>query len=115
MHIYTYTHIHIYTHTHTHIYIQIHTYTYAHIHIHTYIYTCIHTYTHIHIGIYIHTNMNTCKLFIICFENRYTQISHHVATSQLSRDKSQITGLHKMRDTRAGNPRTESSNKSELK
>ena len=33
---------------------------------------------------------------------------HHMATSQLNRDKSQITGFHKTGDTRAGNPRIES-------
>ena len=37
--------------------------------------------------------------------------THYVATSQLNRDKSQITGFHKMRDTKADNRRKESSNK----
>ena len=45
------------------------------------------------------------KLLVICFEIPHTQIPHHVKTSQ-------ITGFHKTRDTRAGNPRTEPSNKS---
>ena len=35
----------------------------------------------------------------------HTQILHRVATSQLNCDKSQITGFHKARDTRARNPR----------
>ena len=46
------------------------------------------------------------------------QILHHVATSQLNCDKIQITGFRKTRGNRAGNLRTDSSNKvnkSELK
>ena len=58
------------------------------------------------------------KLFIIYLEIPQNQIPHQVGTSQLNPNKSQITGFHKMRNTRAGNPRKESSkkvNKSELK
>ena len=51
-------------------------------------------------------------MFVICFEIAHTQIPHHVATSQLNADKSQMTGFHKMRNTRARNFRTESSKKS---
>ena len=80
-------HVYIYTHLHAH---NIHKYTYTHTH----------TYTH-------------AKLFAICLEVPHTQMPRHVATSRLNRDKSQVTGFHKMRDTRAGNPRTESSNKSQ--
>ena len=99
MYIYSYLH----TYTHTHIYIS------SHLHTHTYKYT--HTYRHI----YIHTHRNIethVKLFVICFENSHIQMLHHVTTSQLNCDKNQITGLHKMRDTRAENHRTESSSKS---
>ena len=69
-----------------------------------------HINTHIYICIY--TNV---KLFVICFKIPHTQIPHHVATCQLNPDKSQITGFQKMPDTRAGNPTTESSNKSQEK
>ena len=50
------------------------------------------------------------KLLVICSEIPYTQILHHVATSQLNCDKSQITGFQKMPDNTAGNFRTDSSN-----
>ena len=104
MYTYTHTHIYIYIHTHTHTYIHTYTYTYKHISTLTCTYIKANIYTHI----YIHV-----KLFVICFENPHTQILHLVATNQLNHDKSQITGFHKMQDTRAGNPRTESSNKSQ--
>ena len=70
---------------------------------HTDIHTCTHTYNHRRTNTHIYTYV---KLFVICFEIPHTQIPHHVATSQLNPNKSQITGFHKMRDTRAGNPRT---------
>ena len=83
-------------------------------HIYTYIYTytrIYNIYPHLHAltyrHIYMHTHINTCKT--IC--NLFQESPHpDVATSQLNCDESQITGFHKMRDTRAGNPRTESSN-----
>ena len=67
---------------------------------HTYIYTHIYTYV---------------KLFVICSEILPTQMPHNVGTSQLNRDKSQVTCFRKMRDTTGGNPRTESNNKSQEK
>ena len=51
------------------------------------------------------------KLFEICFEIPHTQILHHMATSQLNPNKSQITGFYKMGNTTTGNPRPESSKK----
>ena len=103
--------IHIYIHTYIHIY----RYTDIHTHIHAYT----HTHTHIHIITHIQTHIYTyVKLFVICFEIPHPQIPHHVATSQLNPNKSQITGFDEMRNTRAGNPRTEASkkvNKSGLK
>ena len=53
------------------------------------------------------------KLFAICSEVPHSQILHHVATSQLNRNKNQITCFHKTRDTRAGNLRTDYSNKTQ--
>ena len=53
------------------------------------------------------------KQLVICSEIPYAQIPHHVATSQLNCDKIQITGFHKTKDNRAGNVRTDSSNKSQ--
>ena len=54
-----------------------------------------------------------------CFKILYTQISRHVATSQMNLN-SQITGYHEVGDTRAGNRIPEQNpiikvNKSELK
>ena len=72
-----------------------------------------HKYTHTYKHTHTYTNIHIVKLFVICFEIPHNQITHRVATSQLNRDKSQITGFHKMRDTRAGNLRTQSSNKSQ--
>ena len=55
------------------------------------------TYT----DIYIHTHVYIyVKLFVICFEIFHTQIPHHMATSQLHLNKSQLAGFHKIRDTR---------------
>ena len=91
-------------------YIQINTCSYIYIYIiHIYIYT--YTYTHTYNPTHIH-------LFVISFDMPHTQISYHVATSRLNPNKSQITDFHKMRNTRARNPKTESSkkvNKSGLK
>ena len=53
------------------------------------------------------------KLYVIYFKISHTQILHQVATSWLNFDKSKIIRLHKMRDTRAGDSRTEFSNKSQ--
>ena len=53
------------------------------------------------------------KLFGICSVLSHTSISHLVATNQLNCNKSHTTAFHKTRDTRAGNLRTESSNKSQ--
>ena len=53
------------------------------------------------------------KLLVICSEIPHTQIPYHVATSQLSFDKIQITGFRKTRDNRAGNLKTDLSNKSQ--
>ena len=89
IYIYTYTHTHIYTHTYN-IYLHLHSRTYRHIYIHTYI--------------------NTCKTICNLFRESPHPDLESVATSQLNRDKSQITGFRKMRDTRVGNTRTESSN-----
>ena len=75
------------------------------IYTYTYTYTHIHMHIHIHIYRYIHTHIHICKLFVICFEIPNTEIPHHMASSQLNLKESQITGFHKMRDTRAGNPR----------
>ena len=55
------------------------------------------------------------KLLVICSEIPHTQILHHMATSQLKCDKVGIPGFCKMRGNRAGNLRTDSSNKSEKK
>ena len=112
--IYIYSYIYTYTHIHLHIYVYIHTYTHTHTHMDI---TYIHIYTHIHIGTYIYTHISTfrtiCNLFRESPENPHTQIPHQVATSHLNRNKSQIAGFHKMRNTRARKPRTEFSNKSQ--
>ena len=58
------------------------------------------------------------KLLVIYSEIPHTQVPHHVTTSQLNFDKSQINGLRKTRDNRTKNLRTDSSknaNKSEIK
>ena len=51
-----------------------------------------------------------CKT-VICFKIPHTQIPHHVSASQFNPNKSKITGFHKMRNTRAGHPKTEPSKK----
>ena len=56
---------------------------------------------------------NDIKLLVICSEIPYTQIKHHMATSQLNCNKIQITGFCKARDNREGNLRIDSSNKSQ--
>ena len=104
--------IYIYIYIHKHLHRNIYIYIYIHIHIYRHLYA--HTYKHTHTYTNIYTNIYPCvKLFVICFDTPQAQMPHHVATSQLNRDKSKITGFHKMRDTRAGNPRTDSSNKSQ--
>ena len=80
--------------------------------VYLYIYSHINIHITTHTDTYIHTHVYTyVKLFVICFEIFHTQIPHHMATSQLHLNKSQVTGFHKMRDTRARNPRTEFGNK----
>ena len=80
--------------------------------IHIYIYTCTHTYTHIHSYTHRNTHIYTyVKLFVNFSKILHTEIPHHVATSQLNPNKSQTTGFQTMRNTRTGNPRTESSKK----
>ena len=82
------------------IYIYIYTYTY------TYIYTCTctHTYNQTHTNRHIYTYV---KLFVIRFESPHPDPTD-LATSQLKLNERQITDFHKTRNTRAGNPRTES-------
>ena len=53
------------------------------------------------------------KQLVICSKIPHNQILHHAATSQLSFDKIQITGFRKTRDNRAGNLKTDLSNKSQ--
>ena len=64
---------------------------FTHVHTYNHIYRYIHTHTHVYIYV---------KLFVICFEIFHTQIPHHMATSQLHLNKSQLAGFHKIRDTR---------------
>ena len=47
------------------------------------------------------------------FQDSPYPVVHLVTTSQLNLNKSQITGFHKMQNTRAGKPTTESGNKSQ--
>ena len=51
------------------------------------------------------------KPFVICSKIYHTQIPHHVATSELNRNKNQVIGFHKMPDARAWNLKTDSRNK----
>ena len=99
--------IHIYT------LIYIYTYTYTHAHIYSHIHTLTHTHNHTHKNTHIHIYKAVCNLFR-GFPHP-DPASHHIATCQLNCKKSQITGLRKMRETRSGNPRTESRNKSQKK
>ena len=96
------------------IYMCIYTYIYIYMRSHTYIHTCIdthytlHIYTHTNTRIHITTYIQTHASYYNLFWN------HHIETSQLN----QLTGFHKMRNTRARNLRTKSSekvNKSGLK
>ena len=65
-----------------------------------------------HITTNIETHIHThIRKTVICFEISHIQIPHHVATSQFNPLKSKITGFHKMRNTRAEDPKTESSSK----
>ena len=52
-------------------------------------------------------------MLVICSEIPHTQVLHHVETSQLNCDKIQITGFRKTQENRAGNLRTDFSNKSQ--
>ena len=95
----------MYTGTHGHIHIYIHTYTYTH----TYnIYPHLHAHTYRHICI--HRHINKCKAIY----NLFQESPHPDLASRGNESaENQTTGFHKMRDTRAGNSRTESSNKSQ--
>ena len=72
-----------------------------------------HTYTHTYIHTHIHTHIHISKTVCNLVRDSPHPDAVSVATSQLNCDKSQVTSFHKMRDIRAGNPRTESSNKSQ--
>ena len=54
--------------------------------------------------------MYVCMI-TLCSKIHHTQIPHHVATSELNRNKNQVIGFHKMPDTRAWNLKTDSRNK----
>ena len=60
-------------------------------------YVCIYIYIYIYV-----------KLFVICFKIPHTQIPYHMAASQFNPNERKITGFPKIRNTRAGDPKTES-------
>ena len=55
------------------------------------------------------------KLLVICSEIPHIQILHHVASRLLYFDNIQINGFRKTLDNRAGNLKTDLSNKSQQK
>ena len=102
------TYIHIFIYIYIYIYILTFIYIYTYTQTYRYIYTYTYTYNRTHTNTHVYTYG---KLFLIRYEILHTQILHRMATNQFNPNKSQDTCFHKMRNTGAGNPTTESSKK----